>query len=435
MPMSSEVNSTANEDCVTIDINEMLTKLESQVSSDSCIFKVPDELRSVNEKAYEPQMIAIGPYHHGKAHLIAMEEHKIRYLQSFLRRGDKNDVSSYVQLLRRWEESARKCYAEPLHLSEDKFVAMMLLDGCFIIEFLCKLTEGEADPLFRLNHKLTRLKLDLLLLENQLPFFILWELLVMSNVISKPGINFIKMILGAYKWYRPGPAYVPRLLYTSEEVKQFKNLLGLIHDHWQPSSKRMLAYSERKRNERKNERKRSTRCARELKEAGIGFKSVKECNMFDVEFENGRIKIPEIRIVDKTECVLRNLIAYEQLTYSRSPKYFTDYMIFMDSLIDSAKDVEILCRQGIIENRMGDDETIAFLFNKMGQHVFCNRVLYADIEDKVDKHCKRKWNLQMAKLRRDYFNSPWAFISFLGAIILLLLTGIQTVYSVLSYYK
>ncbi|KAJ9128818.1 hypothetical protein P3X46_034444 [Hevea brasiliensis] len=429
--MSSEVNSTANEDCVTIDINEMLKKLESQVSSDSCIFKVPDELRSVNEKAYEPQMIAIGPYHHGKPRLIAMEKHKRRFLKSFLQRTCENDVSRYVQLLRRWEESARKCYAEPLHLSEDEFVEMMLLDGCFIIEFLCKLTKREGDPLFRLIHKLTRLKLDLLLLENQLPFFILWELLVMSNVISKPENNFIMMILKACKWYRPGPVYDPRLLYTSEEVKQFKNLLGLIHEHWQPSTKRMLAYSERKINERKT----STRCARELKEAGIGFKSVKGCNMFDIEFENGRIKIPKIRIEDKTECVLRNLIAYEQLTYSRRRRYFTDYMIFMDSLIDSAKDVEILCRQGIIENWMGDDETIAFLFNKMGEHVFHNRVLYADIEDKVDKHCKRKWNLQMAKLRRDYFNSPWAFISFLGAIILLLLTGIQTVYSVLSYFK
>ncbi|KAF2285615.1 hypothetical protein GH714_005828 [Hevea brasiliensis] len=52
----------------------------------------------------------------------------------------------------------------------------------------------------------------------------------------------------------------------------------------------------------------------------------------------------------------------------------------VSSLIDSAKDVEILCCQGIIENWKGDDDTIAILLNKIGEQVFCNRALYADIQ-------------------------------------------------------
>ncbi|KAJ9182397.1 hypothetical protein P3X46_006398 [Hevea brasiliensis] len=422
----------AIEDPLTIRINKKLRD-QCHVSSDCCIFKVPSDLRSVNEKAYEPQMIAIGPYHHGKDHLIAMEEHKIRYLQSFLRGGDKNDVSRYVQLIRGLEESARKCYAEPFCLPGDAFVEMLLLDGCFIIEFIFKLAARDVeDPIIGSDHKLRGVMLDLLLLENQLPFFILRELLVTRAVIQNPENNFIGLILSVYDSYLPGPGCdpFPCHIYTPEEMTQIKNLLGLLHDYWKPSRARIEAYSEQREHVQK-----FIRCATELKEAGIKFKSVKGCNLFDIKFEHGRFEIPKIEIADNTELVLLNLIAYEQLTSYENPYYFTDYMVFMDCLIDSAKDVELLCRREIIVNRLGDDETLATLFNKIGKYVVRNRVLYADIAKKVDEHCKKRRNLWMAKLRHDYFNTPWALISVLAAIMLLLLTWTQTVYSVLSYYK
>ncbi|KAJ9128819.1 hypothetical protein P3X46_034445 [Hevea brasiliensis] len=432
--MTSEVCSKTI-DRVRNSINKKLIGQSSHISSNQCIFKVPNELRSVNEKAYEPQMIAIGPYHHGKPHLIAMEEHKIRYLQSFLQRRNENDASRYVQIIGELEENTRRCYAETLDLTEEAFVEMMLLDGCFIIEFIWKFFETPVqDPLFGSIHMWNRLMLDLLLLENQLPFFILWKLLVASNsnVIPDPAeSHFIKLTLLAYKMFLPGPVYGPdRIpLYSREEIMQIKSLLGLLHDHRKPSPERMDAYLEGRENI-----KRFTRCATELQESGIKFESLEGCNLFDIKFEKGIIKIPKIKIEDRTECVLRNLIAYEQLTSSRSP-YFTDYMVFIDSLIDSAKDVEILCCQGIIENWKGDDDTIAILLNKIGEQVFCDRALYADIQKNVDKHCKRQWNQWMAKLRHDYFNGPWALISVSAAAILFLLTGTQTVYSVLSYYK
>ncbi|OAY55409.1 UPF0481 protein At3g47200 isoform X3 [Manihot esculenta] len=451
----------ANEDSVMISINKKFTG-ESPVFSDHCIFKVPKELRSVNEEAYEPQLIAIGPYHHEKDHLLVMEDHKIRYLQNFLKRSGQENVLRYVQTIRSLEERARKCYAESLSFDHDKFVEMMLIDGCFIIEFICKLLEGDMeDPLLRSNHTLTRFMLDLLLLENQLPFFILQGLLVTSNSTPDQQSTFIKVILVIYKSFLPGPLCNSSCAYTPENMIQIKNLLELLHDHWQPSPARLEAYKKMRQTEERGFTRcatylkeagikfksvaqlkevgikfKSTRCATELKDAGIKFKSaVERDNLFDIDFVNGTIKIPKIQIEDKTECVLRNLIAYEQLTSSTSPKYFTDYMIFMDSLINSKKDVELLCRKGIIDNWKGDDETIAVLFNNLGEQVFCERNLYADIVNNVNKHCKKRRNLWMAKLRHDYFQSPWSLISVLAAIILLLLAMTQTVYSVLSYYK
>ncbi|OAY56032.2 hypothetical protein MANES_03G151800v8 [Manihot esculenta] len=363
----------AIEDCVTIRINEKLTG-ESLIFSDHCIFK--------------------------------------------------KDVSKYVQTIRSLEERARKCY-------HDEFIEMMLIDGCFIIEFICKLRQGDKeDPLLRSNHMFSRFMLDLLLLENQLPFFILRELFVTSNVIPNQESTFINNILKIYESFLPGPLCDSSR--APENMIQIKNLLGLLHDHWQPSPARLEVYKKMRQAEERG----FTRCATELKDVGIKFKSaVERNNLFDINFVNSTIKIPKIQIADKTECVLRNLIAYEQLTSSTSPKYFTDYMVFMDSLINSKKDVELLCRQGIIDNWKGDDETIAILFNKLGEEVFCERDIYADIVNNVNEHCKKRRNLWMAKLRHDYFQSPWSLISILAAIMLLLLAMTQTVYSVLFYYK
>jgi hypothetical protein len=37
---------------------------ESEVWSECCIYKVPDKLRKVNEEAYTPKLVSIGPFHH-----------------------------------------------------------------------------------------------------------------------------------------------------------------------------------------------------------------------------------------------------------------------------------------------------------------------------------------------------------------------------------
>ncbi|KAJ6713127.1 hypothetical protein OIU79_009176 [Salix purpurea] len=64
-----------------------------------------------------------------------------------------------------------------------------------------------------------------------------------------------------------------------------------------------------------------------------------------------------------------------------------------------------------------------------------DRFYYAQVFERVEMHCARRHNEWMAKLRRDYFNNPWSLISFLAALSLLLLTFLQTLFTVMSYYK
>ncbi|EXC67639.1 hypothetical protein L484_000152 [Morus notabilis] len=52
------------------------TKLQrlSPLSSNRCIYRVPDRLRNMNSKVYTPKVVSIGPLHHGNKSLKLMED-------------------------------------------------------------------------------------------------------------------------------------------------------------------------------------------------------------------------------------------------------------------------------------------------------------------------------------------------------------------------
>uniref|UniRef100_A0A6N2M5C2 Uncharacterized protein n=1 Tax=Salix viminalis TaxID=40686 RepID=A0A6N2M5C2_SALVM len=255
---------------------------------------------------------------------------------------------------------------------------MLLLDGCFIVELICKMsTSGpqQGDPVTGNSLVLYTVSIDMMLLENQLPFCVLLKLFSMAMPESEAENTEYEFI----------------------------------------------------------------RSAKELKEAGIRFgKQAGSYRFFQgVHFEKGMIKIPCLTVEDATESLFRNLIAYEQCSQSQH-LYVTDYIILMDCLINTREDVQILRHCRIIENGLGDDEMVCKLFNKLGIHVMFpdrDRFYYAQLFQRVEKHCARRRNIWLAKLRRDYFNSPWTLISFIAAFSLLLLTLIQTVFTVMSYFK
>ncbi|CAA2998390.1 Hypothetical predicted protein [Olea europaea subsp. europaea] len=156
-------------DCVTVNIDNMLNSLSSAPSKPS-MFRVSDHLRTINPEAYNPEIIAIGPFHSDKKNLQNMEQHKVWYLKLLLERRKESSVERYVATIRQLEEKARKCYAEDIQLDKDKFVQMLILDGCFIIEFLSmfqyKERRAEDDLIFQYEYIRSQLFHDLMLFEN-----------------------------------------------------------------------------------------------------------------------------------------------------------------------------------------------------------------------------------------------------------------------------
>ncbi|KAA3486328.1 UPF0481 protein isoform X3 [Gossypium australe] len=137
-----------------------------------------------------------------------------------------------------------------------------------------------------------------------------------------------------------------------------------------------------------------------LEDGGICFLSVpiqnmqiqeqgKE-NMFDITFDNDtdELNIPILKVIgDSIEPTLRNYMAYKQLFSWEGPNFFVDYVVFIDKLINTSKDMN-----GIINNFLENDEAVTQIFNKLRESIYYSPkdFYYKDIADQVNKDCNRK---------------------------------------------
>ncbi|KAL0403632.1 UNVERIFIED_CONTAM: hypothetical protein Sradi_2004000 [Sesamum radiatum] len=427
----------------------------SVARSECTIYKVHSHLRNVNEQAYEPEVIAIGPYHRDKDNLKMMEDHKLRYLHLLLQRKNDN-VEKYVSAIGPLEQRARKCYAETISLSAADFIEMLVLDGCFIIDLARKSNlpylREKNDPIFHMDWIMNSLQRDLMLFENQIPFFVLCELFDLIEVPNQHS-RLIHLLLSFFDNLYPGKVFRESRSWSSHEIK---HLLDLIHRNWLPSfdwldvskngknrkkrwwpvnrETRLRGANVSKHGEDSKNRWRFINCATWLREANVKFARRDGVTLFNIRFKNGTIFLAPLTIEDRTDSFFRNLIAYEQYFQDTEFSFVTDYVKLLDCLIDSSRDVQILCRCGIVDNWLGDDEVVAKMINKLSDSVTGpgSSFVYAKTFDSINEHCNKRTNRWMAKLRRNYLNSPWAIISILVAVVLVLLTITQTVFSILQ---
>jgi hypothetical protein len=163
--------------------------------------------------------------------------------------------------------------------------------------------------------------------------------------------------------------------------------------------------------------------ATSLVEAGIKFKrAMSSQNILDIKFVDGKLEIPPLVIHEVTETAFWNLISYEQC-YPKCEARITSYAVLLNNLINSAKDMDILCENKIIEN------DAAQLFNKLYHDTYVYDYCYTDLGRQVNSFCQRGWSRWHAVLVGKYFNTPWVGFSILAAVILLILTLVQTVYA------
>jgi Plant protein of unknown function len=132
------------------------------------IFRVPEYIRAKHRELYEPQIVSIGPYHRGAKSLEPMQEQKWESLRQLL--GDQQEAAcsliDLVKDVRSLEAKARSAYKESVLPNSNEFVEMMILDGCFIIQYLSHYDHSKTYSGISIKNS------DLLLLENQIPLVI-----------------------------------------------------------------------------------------------------------------------------------------------------------------------------------------------------------------------------------------------------------------------
>jgi hypothetical protein len=397
------------------DILEKLDSEEKQMSfkrngSECCIYSVPKPLRNVNGKAYSPLLISIGPLNRQNTRPEAMEKEKLKYFKKLTERVgmDKKKIIDILISIENQEERLRHCYSEKFESIESRdFVEMILLDAVFIIQFLLESKDHDNGPENFEPRMTFDIREDLMLLENQLPFFIIQEIYDQVNPPSQDAtaIPFLDLATLHFRKYTFSQG-----VQTSSSVKGSRHFTDLLRN--------LMLNGAIQRSYRVYPMKLKYSAVM-LRKAGVKFQATQDKCLVNIKFEKGVLKIPQLEVDHSFERLVRNIMALEQCCYP-SEAYVCSYIKFMDNLINSAEDVGLLVRKGIILNRLGDDAAVSNIINHFCENIGDSYTCFGDISEKINGHSESRFN--------------WRGTATIAAAILLILTFIQTIASVKSTF-
>ena len=334
---------------------------------------------------------------------------------------------------------------------------MMMVDSAFIICYIMFYSDRHfslrMNPMEKKTAWMVKVEQDLFLEDNQLPFFVINKLYGIAFGRAYTDISFkdltCNFISQTYIPGREAARIVGReKVSDASHIKHLVDFLricclppernlgnSIVVDQNQEiviTQQRMCCLPPKHKNQNPDDLDHSEDSdqfppsAKELKAAGIKFKATDGKNLLDIKYENGVLQIPTLTIQDTTESILRSLIFFEQCHHF-SDSYFTDYVFFLDALIDTPEDVQILVQHGIIKHWLGSDDEVATMVNRMTRYItiYTPNFYYSQISRKLNQHAGTRWNKWRAILKRDYFNHPWSVVSVIYLVLLLILTVLQ----------
>ncbi|XP_065636818.1 UPF0481 protein At3g47200-like [Quercus suber] len=214
-----------------------------------------------------------------------------------------------------------------VHLQSDDFLKLIKLDASFILELFFRFYEERwenDDPMVVEAWLLDVVRHELLLLENQLPFFVIEKL---YHLTIPNDSNFPSLIQLAFYFFKSLNIHnkAPHV-----EIQHFTDLLRFFQ---LPPPNKLLPYRETKMVFPKYS-------ATQLREVGVTFKVASSKCVLDLNFKKGVLEIPLLKFLDCTEALIRNIMA-EQCDYRRDA-CITDFYLILDHLINTTKDVDLL---------------------------------------------------------------------------------------------
>ena len=134
------------------------------------------------------------------------------------------------------------------------------------------------------------------------------------------------------------------------------------------------------------------------------------------------LELQSFLVGDATECVIRNLMAFEQ-RHHPGETYICNYIVLLDHLINTAEDVDLLVEKKVLVNWLGNNKAVATLINKLCiQIVEGNQSCYYELSERIHGHYSSYWSKLMATLTHEYFRDFWRGTTTLVAIVVLFFT-------------
>ncbi|CAM0872780.1 unnamed protein product [Alopecurus aequalis] len=156
------------------------------------IFDVLKPLLCTKPEAYVPQLVALGPYHHCREGLRDMEMYKLSAAKRAQSHLPSMNFQQLVDVFATFEHLIRSHYHRHLNLTNETLAWMMAIDVSFLLEFLQTFSQTSNNNQRRLQRMPSRmlrlvdpsrrsiLLRDIVMLENQIPMFLLVKAVEMS---------------------------------------------------------------------------------------------------------------------------------------------------------------------------------------------------------------------------------------------------------------
>ncbi|XP_068634601.1 UPF0481 protein At3g47200-like [Aristolochia californica] len=390
---------------IDIELLEKLTSMSQEEEAEErdvcCIYRVPSYIKDLDPEAYIPKLVSFGPYHHGAPHLMSMEKHKHKTLAFVLKRSKKS-LEDYLRLLKAITKRLMESYKDldDKWREQDKFLQLMVLDGVFWLEMYRVYIEKDQHQKFdnSENHSLfsssgapfalCKLLNDMILLENQLPNFLLESLSLLTKEPAQQSeeqavLEFLKF----ERWERQLQKVKPEGQELDQELISKEPLHFLDYRR-----KRMIGFYTRD---------------------GIVFRRKdKSFPLMGSAFSEkvGIQSHQKIWVNRTSEIWLLNMMAFE---HQHGVGYeISAYLIFFVS--------------------PGNDESAVFQ-----QKLRYNLEYLSEIQEYYKMKMRpSRFDLLKKQLQETYFKSPWDMINFVTSMgILNGLTAIATLYTILAYYN
>ncbi|CAA0816444.1 Putative UPF0481 protein [Striga hermonthica] len=533
--------------------------LDEELEADSAripitIFSVPRPLMQCSPDSYIPQQVAIGPYHHFRPEVYDMERYKVAAAKRNKIELPSIRLQDVVDHLLRLDLRVRANYHRPVNLGPETLAWMMAVDACFLLEFfqVCGVKKGKvlAKTPSRLSHLIhlsgnktahNAILRDIVMLENQIPLFVLRLLLELqfssldtadqllaamlislANEISpfrtaggsrrdieikdcphlldflyrrvvpkleenpksestveidgsgeeeenngrsfsptggsfsKPS-NLREMFGDAWEQNSGsavGPAAWIKRTWSSRPVQLVVKLpwtiiskIPIVNMVKDPVENMFVSLWRAEDEESSNKPKKDDDIHKapsldeitipsvsQLSSIGVRFVAAADGGISGLRFDEATMTftIPAVELDVNSGVVLRNLVAYEACCVW-GPLVLTRFVELMNGIVDTEEDAGILCRSGVIVNRLKSEREVADLWNGMSRSIRLTRVASLDkVIGDVNRYYNGRWRVRAGKFMRRYVFGSWRVLTFLAALVLLLLAALQSFCQVYS---
>lgn len=435
---------------------------------------VSDELRKWNESAYIPKVVSIGPRYRGRRELLSTEEIKWRCVTSLLSRTFGLDaIERCMEAVIKLDSAVRASYVDEITLDRYALATTMVFDGCFLLELLISESKLDSEIPIPFNgispgievKKMEYVISDLMLLENQIPIFILetlFENLLGSSHQMRELIQNLALPLFGFsgKLILKSTFHFLDIAYSYIEI-------GWMDKKIEENEVRLSPHANNtKHTELQNQH--LSRCATRLKAAGITIQrlnnnadndSTEHINFkFTTEFDKskGILQIPTLSITQKTEVSWRSFIAWEHhkkklktgssSLADRRSVCTSSALLFRD-LICCSSDVKLLKKQGVIkDNLKTSNRDLVVFFHSIARGVDRGIIDHKDttVFHDLNTFPTANYVTKIFLLLRHNFSKNldwWHNVpKFLkrgynfAATLVTLLTVVQTCYAIIAYH-